>query len=261
MLVLAIQTGLRVSGITVLTCQDVRLGTGAHVWCRGKGHKEHVTPLTDQTVGVLRIWLAERRGQPAATLFPRPGGALLSRDAVALIVSKHATTASARCPSLAHKKVSPHVLGHPCAMQLLLAGVDTSTIALWLGHEDARTTQIYLHADLALKERVLARTAPLDAPAGRYRPPRQPSRPFWRLGDDTGLSESQFADPRTCQLSLHHPGLGIMAHRTLPLHAHERRPNRKTSTADRLATPHCPGGLWPGRLAAPVSHLHRPRVA
>jgi integrase/recombinase XerD len=171
MLTLAIQTGLRVSEITALTCQDVRLGTGPHVWCRGKGRKERVTPLTDQTVAVLRSWLAERQGQPAAALFPGPGGALLTRDAVALIVAKHAARASALCPSLAHKRVSPHVLRHTCAMQLLRAGVDTSTIALWLGHESAQTTQIYLHADLTLKERALARTAPPDAPVGRYRPP------------------------------------------------------------------------------------------
>ena len=171
MLLLAIQTGLRVSEITTLTCQDARLGTGAHVWCRGKGRKERVTPLTAQTVAVLRNWLAERHDQPTAPLFPGPSGAPLTRDAVALIVSKHATTASARCPSLMHKKVSPHVLRHTCAMQLLHAGVDTSTIALWLGHESAETTQIYLHADLALKERALARTTPPDAPAGRYQPP------------------------------------------------------------------------------------------
>lgn len=171
MLVLAIQTGLRVSELISLNCQDARLGTGAHVRCRGKGRKERVTPLTDLTVAVLRTWLAETQGQPATPLFPGPSGEPLTRDAVALIVSKHARTASARCPSLAHKKVSPHVLRHTCAMQLLRAGVDISTIALWLGHESPQTTQIYLHADLALKERALARTTPPDAPIGRYQPP------------------------------------------------------------------------------------------
>lgn len=171
MLVLAVQTGLRVSELISLNCQDARLGTGAHVRCRGKGRKERVTPLTDLTVAVLRTWLAETQGQPATPLFPGPSGEPLTRDAVALIVSKHARTASARCPSLAHKKVSPHVLRHTCAMQLLRAGVDISTIALWLGHESPQTTQIYLHADLALKERALARTTPPDAPTGRYQPP------------------------------------------------------------------------------------------
>ncbi len=171
MLVLAIQTGLRVSELISLNCQDARLGTGPHVRCRGKGRKERVTPLTDLTVAVLRTWLAETQGQPATPLFPGPSGKPLTRDAVALIVSKHARTASARCPSLAHKKVSPHVLRHTCAMQLLRAGVDISTIALWLGHESPQTTQIYLHADLALKERALARTTPPDAPIGRYQPP------------------------------------------------------------------------------------------
>ena len=170
-LVLAVQTGLRVSELISLNCQDARLGTGAHVRCRGKGRKERVTPLTDLTVAVLRTWLAETQGQPATPLFPGPSGEPLTRDAVALMVSKHARTARARCPSLAHKKVSPHVLRHTCAMQLLRAGVDISTIALWLGHESPQTTQIYLHADLALKERALARTTPPDAPTGRYQPP------------------------------------------------------------------------------------------
>lgn len=171
MLHLALQTGLRVSEITGLTCRDVQFGPGAHVRCQGKGRKERVTPLTDQTVSVMRTWLAERQGQPAAPLFPGPSGSPLTRGAVALIVAKHAGTASMHCPSLAHKKVSPHVLRHTCAMQLLRAGVDTSMIALWLGHESAETTQIYLHADLGLKERALARTAPADAPPGRYHAP------------------------------------------------------------------------------------------
>ena len=171
LLLVAVQTGLRVSELTALTCADVELGTGAHVRCHGKGRKERITPLTSQAVGQLRAWLAERRGQPAEPLFPSRRGGALSRDAVELLVTRHAGTAVPHCPSLATKTVSPHVLRHSCAMQLLAAGVDTSVIALWLGHEGVETTQIYLHADLAIKERALDRTAPAGTRAGRYRPP------------------------------------------------------------------------------------------
>ncbi len=171
LLLTAVQTGLRVSELTSLTCQDVELGRAAHVRCRGKGRKERVTPLTDQTVAVLRTWLAESRGQSADPLFPGPRGTALTRAAVGAIVRKHAAAASAHCPSLANRKISPHVLRHTCAMQLLQAGVDTSLIALWLGHESVETTQIYLHADLAIKARALARTAPPNTAPGRYHAP------------------------------------------------------------------------------------------
>jgi len=171
LLLIAVQTGLRVTELTCLTCADVDLGTGAHVRCHGKGRKERITPLTTQACGVLRVWLTERRGEPCDPLFPSRRRGPLSRDAVALLVAKHAAAATQRCPSLGGKTVSPHVLRHTCAMSLLAVGVDTSVIALWLGHEGIETTQIYLHADLAIKERALARTAPADIKPGRYRPP------------------------------------------------------------------------------------------
>lgn len=171
LLLVAIQTGLRVSEITALTNHDVHLGPGAHVRCLGKGRKERCTPLTIETVAVLRTWLHERRGQPNDPLFPTSRGGALSRDAVALLVTRHAKTAAQACPTLGGKTVSPHVLRHTAAMRLLQAGVDTSTIALWLGHERAETTQIYIHADQTLKERALARTTPLGVTPGRYRPP------------------------------------------------------------------------------------------
>lgn len=171
LLVTAVQTGLRVSEIASLCCQDLEIGRGAHVRCHGKGRKERVTPLTDLTAAVLRNWSSELQGQPTDPLFPGPRGTALTRDAIGLIVSKHATAASTQCPSLANKKVSPHVLRHTCAMQLLRAGVDTSVIALWLGHESAETTQLYLHADLAIKQRALDRTAPPNTAVGRFRPP------------------------------------------------------------------------------------------
>lgn len=171
LLVVAIQTGLRVSELIALTRQDVHLGTGPYLRCHGKGRKERCTPLTAQTVAVLRAWLKEHPGQGADPLFPTSRGTPLGRDAVERLVSKYAAVAARSCPSLRGKQVSPHVLRHTAAMQLLHAGVDTSVIALWLGHERAETTQIYLHADLSLKERALERTAPLDTVPGRYRAP------------------------------------------------------------------------------------------
>jgi integrase/recombinase XerD len=171
LLLLAIQTGLRVSELTALTIHHVQLGSGAHVRCVGKGRKARCTPLTAQTVVVLRAWLHERRGQPTDPLFPTSRGRALSRDAVALLVTRHATTATQGCPTLTAKTVSPHMLRHTAAMRLLHAGVDTSTIALWLGHERAETTQTYIHADQTLKERALARTTPPGTAPGRYRPP------------------------------------------------------------------------------------------
>lgn len=171
LLLLGVQSGLRISELTGLRCTDVHLGTGAHVRCMGKGRKERVTPLTRQAVQVLREWLREYDGAGDAPLFPTRRGGPLSRDAVEFLLHKHATDARQRCPSLRTKSISPHVLRHTAAMRLLEAGVDTTTIALWLGHESAETTLIYLHAHLELKERALARTAPAGTKHGRYRPP------------------------------------------------------------------------------------------
>ena len=173
MLALAAQTGLRVSELTGLTCGDVHLGTGPHVSCHGKGRKERITPLTKTTIAVLRAWLAERHGNPGQPLFPNRTGGRLSRDAVEKRLAQHETTASAACASLAAKHVTAHTLRHTAAMRLLHAGVDTSVIALWMGHEQADTTQIYLHADLELKEKALAKTTPANTKPGRYQPPDQ----------------------------------------------------------------------------------------
>jgi integrase/recombinase XerD len=171
MLLLAIQTGLRVAELTGLRRADVSLDRGAHVRCAGKGRKQRITPLTRQTVQVLRAWLAENPSEPTDPLFPASHGGGLSRDFVERLFTKHAAVAAHRCPTLNNKPISPHVLRHTSAMRLLHAGVDTTVIALWLGHETTRTTDIYLHADLALKERALARTTPPHTRAGRYRPP------------------------------------------------------------------------------------------
>lgn len=168
---LAAQTGLRVSELISLRCADVHLGTGAHVSCLGKGRKQRITPLTTGTVSILRAWLAERAGKAEATLFPTRAGCALSRDALEHRLAKYVVIGTQRCPTLGRKKITLHVLRHSAAMRLLRAGVDNSVIALWLGHEQIATTQIYLHADLELKERALARTSPANTPPGRYRPP------------------------------------------------------------------------------------------
>jgi site-specific recombinase XerD len=170
LLLTAIQTGLRVSELANLHCADVVLSTGAHVRCVGKGRKERATPLTSTTVEVLRAWLTERQAGPADPLFATTGGRALSRYGIDAIIDRHVHAATISCPSLASKVVSAHTLRHTAAMRLLHAGVDTTVIALWLGHESVETTQMYVHADLTLKERALSRTTPIGSPPGRYRP-------------------------------------------------------------------------------------------
>jgi len=170
LLLVAVQTGLRVSELIALRRQDVALGTGAHVRCIGKGRKFRCTPLRRDAVKVLEAWLREQPSAPDTPVFPSLRGGRLSDDAVERLVAKHAATAQRQCLSLARKHVTPHVLRHSSAMDLLWRGVDRSTIALWLGHESIETTQIYLHADLRLKEKALARTTPTGLVPGRFRP-------------------------------------------------------------------------------------------
>lgn len=167
---LALQTGLRVSEIVNLRRSDLMLGVGAHVRCEGKGRKQRCTPLRQELTNVMTVWLRERAGLDDDPLFPTMRGTKLSRDAIERMVHKYALMASKSCPSLATKRVSPHVLRHSTAMELLHHGVDQSVIALWLGHESVHTTQIYVHADLRLKEKALARVAAPDSKPGRYRP-------------------------------------------------------------------------------------------
>jgi integrase/recombinase XerD len=169
LLLTAIQTGLRVSELTGLKCEDVRLGGAAHLFCRGKNRKERCVPLTTQTAKMLTAWLRERRGAPDRPLFPTVRSGPLSRDAVEWLIAKHTTTATDRCPSLRVKTVTAHVLRHTTAMTLLQSGISTSVIALWLGHEQESTTSAYLHGDLDLKQRALDRTAPPETQPGRYR--------------------------------------------------------------------------------------------
>ncbi|MGH3685889.1 MAG: tyrosine-type recombinase/integrase [Pseudonocardiaceae bacterium] len=172
-ILLAIQTGLRASELTGLTCGDVHLGTGAYVACHGKGRKDRITPLAPETVTTLRAWLAERAGAPKEPLFPTTRGGQMSNDALQQRLSTYAIRAGRTCPSLISKNITPHVLRHTAAMRLLHAGVDITVIALWLGHENITTTQIYLHADMTLKQQALDRTTPPDTAPGRYKPPDQ----------------------------------------------------------------------------------------
>jgi site-specific recombinase XerD len=173
LLALAVQTGLRVSELIALRRQDVHLGPTGHVTCRGKGRKARSTPLTREVAKIVRVWMTEIPNRPESPLFAGPRGDPLSRDAIRRLVTRHAVTARQECPTLTTKRITPHMLRHTCAMNLLHARVDLSTIALWLGHEGVETTQIYLHADLALKEEALARTRPQQARGsnGRYRAP------------------------------------------------------------------------------------------
>jgi site-specific recombinase XerD len=173
LLLVALQTGLRASELIGLRCQDIVLDTGAHVRCTGKGRKTRCIPLRNEVVAALRRWLKERNGQPTDAVFPNARGQSLSRDGIEYILSQHLSTAKAKCPSLKTKRVSAHVLRHTTAMNLLQSGVDRSVIALWLGHESMDTTQIYLHANLELKESALAKTTPFKGRNGRYRPPEQ----------------------------------------------------------------------------------------
>lgn len=171
LLVLAVQTGLRVSELTGIKVRDLELGTGSHVRCVGKGRKNRATPLNTSTVSVLKNWLKERNGSEGDPLFPTNRGTPLSSDAVQWLLSKYSGIAARDCPTLKSKNVTPHLLRHTCAMNLLISGVDITVIALWLGHESIQTTQIYIHADMTLKERAIALAASPDVESGRYRPP------------------------------------------------------------------------------------------
>ncbi len=169
-LLTAVQTGLRVSELIGLHIEDVVLGIGAHVRCNGKGRKQRSTPLRRETADVMAAWLCELNGQPEDPVFPSIRGGFLSRDAIERLVTRHCKTAQSHCPSLRHKNVTPHVLRHTAAMELLHHGVDRSVIALWLGHESVETTQMYLHADMRLKRKALSKITPLGVKPSLYRP-------------------------------------------------------------------------------------------
>lgn len=170
LILLAVQAGLRLSELTSLRREDLHFGAGAHVRVIGKGRKERCTPLSKSTRAVLTAWVREPLRAEDQPLFPNARGGRLSAHGVHYLLDKHVAVAAGQCSSLKNKRVSPHVLRHTTAMDLLQAGVDCSVIALWLGHESIETTQIYLDADLALKEQVLDKTTPPNGKPGRYRP-------------------------------------------------------------------------------------------
>jgi len=166
----AVQTGLRVSELIALNRESIHLGTGPHVRCEGKGRKERCTPLTKETVAIMRAWLREQESQPSGPLFPNARGGRLSNDGIQYILSKHVVVAQRTCQSLKPKRVTPHVLRHTTAMNLLQAGVDRTVIALWLGHESPDTTYIYVDANMALKEEILKKTSSPKMNVSRYHP-------------------------------------------------------------------------------------------
>jgi site-specific recombinase XerD len=172
LLLLAVQTGLRASELVNLKCGDVVLGNGAHIRCIGKGRKERATPLRRETAKLLAVWIGDR-SEDSKPLFPSIRGERLSRDALEHLVRKHCLTAARACPSIGSKRVTPHTLRHSTAMDLLHHGVDPAVIALWLGHENVETTQIYIHADMRMKEKALARVTAPATPSSRFRPDDQ----------------------------------------------------------------------------------------
>ncbi len=170
MFALTIQTGLRISELIALDCQDITLGAGANVHTIGKGRKARRTPLIPTIRTVLKAWIAERAGAPHEPLFPNRTGTRLSRDAIEHRLKIYLQTAAASCPSIASKHITTHTLRHTAAMRLLIAGNDITVIALWLGHEQITTTNIYLHADMTHKQNAIDRTRPITTKPGRYQP-------------------------------------------------------------------------------------------
>lgn len=171
-LLVMVTTGLRVSKLTSLIRADACTDRhGAHVDCHGKGRKDRITPLDAPTAKALCVWANESTRSATDPLFIARGTRRrMTTDAVAQRIKLHTAAAAATCPTLAKRKVTPHILRHTCAMSSA-AGLDVTTIALWLGHESPDSTRPYLHADLALKQRALDRTAPLHTQSGRYSPP------------------------------------------------------------------------------------------
>lgn len=167
LLLTAVQTGLRLSELVGLDRSAVTLGGGGRIRCFGKGRKERITPITKLLNGALKNWMEESQRTNSDVLFPTVHGARMSADAVQYLLAKYVSKAAERCPSLRDKRVSPHVLRHSAAMELLSAGVDTTVISLWLGHESTRSTQPYLHAHLAIKEAALAKVQPFEGTAYR----------------------------------------------------------------------------------------------
>jgi integrase len=171
LIVVGVQTGLRVSELRVLRWADVTFGAGANLYTKGKGRRDRHTPLLPATASLLHGWMRHRDARPDEPVFATRRRTALSTDAVADLIDRHVAIAVLRCPSLGRKKVTPHTLRHTCAMNLLHDGFDLVTIALWLGHSSTKSTEIYLHGDTTLKEKALRATAPTPTAGHRYRAP------------------------------------------------------------------------------------------
>ena len=161
-------SGARVSEISALRQGQITLSGKSYVHLHGKGRKERVVPLWPRTARILKEWFRELGFREQAVAFPGIRGEALSRFAIYLLLRKTVERAHSRCPSLRKKRVSPHVLRHGTAMALLQSGVDIAVIALWLGHESIETTNKYLHADLSIKEKALAKVQPLGGKFRRF---------------------------------------------------------------------------------------------
>jgi site-specific recombinase XerD len=166
----AAQTGFRLSEMTGLKREDLALGAGAHLKVIGKGRRERCTPLAKTTRAVLKAWLREPPRGDGNVLFPNARGGRLSVHGVQYLLNKHRRIAARTCPSLKQKRVTVHRLRHTMAVDMLQEGVDRATIALWLGHQHVQTTQIYLDATLAMKEKALDKMTPHRGRPSRYRP-------------------------------------------------------------------------------------------
>jgi len=173
LLLLLYNTGARVSEITGIKVGEVVLDDGAAcVHLHGKGRKQRSVPLWRSSVKTIRAWLKlNTQFDAASVLLPNRNGYAMTRANVALRLALAVKKATPTNPGLAKKHVSPHTIRHTTAMHLLQSGVDISVIALWLGHESPRTTHHYVEADLAMKERALAKLHEPEAKFHRYMAP------------------------------------------------------------------------------------------
>ena len=166
LLLIMYNSGARVSELSTLRQGQITFAGKSYVQLHGKGRKERVVPLWPRTARILKEWFRELGQQEQAVAFPSIRGEPLSRFAIHLLLHKTVERARSRCPSLMKKRISPHILRHSTAMALLQSGVDIAVIALWLGHESIETTNKYLHADLSIKEKALAKLQPMG---GKFR--------------------------------------------------------------------------------------------
>ena len=162
-------TGARASELTALTCGQVSFGTTTLIQLHGKGRKERTVPLWPQTAKVLTRWFQILNTDDKGYAFPTIRRTRLSADALNHLLQQAVGRASAVCPDLARKRVTPHVVRHTTALHLLQAGVDIAVIALWLGHESIETTHGYVEADLEMKQRALEKLTPATGTVSRFK--------------------------------------------------------------------------------------------